>query len=97
MIRRLQNSLCPHRKHVCRTRGYKWSLLKVREGKYKGSMVVPRGIWRQRVCLSSPGAFKTYTNLWEGRKQVIPIQLSMNGEGHGFPRPVRVLPEPKDG
>jgi hypothetical protein len=33
--------------------------------------------------VSSPGAFKTYANLWEGRNQVISIQSSMNVEGKG--------------
>jgi hypothetical protein len=36
VIRRLPNSLCPAGRIHRRTRGHKWSLLKVREGKYKG-------------------------------------------------------------
>jgi hypothetical protein len=43
-----------------RTRGYKWNLVKVREGKYKTE---PGGSWKQRVCFCFPGAFKTYGNL----------------------------------
>jgi hypothetical protein len=45
----------------------KWSLLKVREGKYKrkyGEAQVESG---SRACFSSPGTFKTYAELWEGR------------------------------
>jgi hypothetical protein len=47
----------------------KWSLLKVREGKYKGSMVRPR--WKLEA---KRGALKTYNYLREGKNQVIPIQ-----------------------
>jgi hypothetical protein len=54
---------------------YKWSLLKVREGKYKRSMVGLRwNLEAEKACFSSPGAFKTYAYLWEGKNQVIPIQ-----------------------
>jgi hypothetical protein len=46
----------------------------------------------ERACFSSPGAFKTYSNLWEGRNQVISIQWLMSGEGHGqSPDQVRVV------
>jgi hypothetical protein len=39
---------------------YKGSLLKDREGKYKGSMVGSGGSWKQRKGASLfPGAFKT--------------------------------------
>jgi hypothetical protein len=48
--------------------------LKVWEVKYKGSLMGTGGICRQRECFSSPGVFKTYANLWEGRNQVITIQ-----------------------
>jgi hypothetical protein len=34
-----------------RTPGCKWSLLEVREGKYKGSMVGTGRIWRQRKSM----------------------------------------------
>jgi hypothetical protein len=36
LIRRLPNSLSHVEESIARTCGYKWSLLKVREGKYKG-------------------------------------------------------------
>jgi hypothetical protein len=36
VIRRLPNSLCPTGRVHRRTRGCKWSLLKVRREKYKG-------------------------------------------------------------
>jgi hypothetical protein len=49
-----------------RTRGYKWSLLKVGKGKYKGE----HGGGQEE----SGGTFKTYADLWEGRNKVIPIQ-----------------------
>jgi hypothetical protein len=49
-----------------RTCGYKWSLLKVREGKYErehgGAQVESGG---RGACVSSPGDFKIYTNLCE--------------------------------
>jgi hypothetical protein len=43
---------------------------------------IQKGAWwaqvvsggRERESFSSPDAFKTYTNLWERRSQVIPIQ-----------------------
>jgi hypothetical protein len=34
-MKRLPNSLCPIGNNPFRTPGYKWSLLKVRKGKYK--------------------------------------------------------------
>jgi hypothetical protein len=55
--------------------GYKWSLLQVREGNYKREHGGPR--WKleaETVCISSPGAFKTYADLWERRNPVILIQ-----------------------
>jgi hypothetical protein len=58
-----------------RTRGCKWSLLKVREGKYKRGHGGTR--WKvgaERESFSFPGAFKTYANLWEGKNLVIPNQ-----------------------
>jgi hypothetical protein len=77
---------------------YKWSLLKVREGKYKrkhGGAQVEFGV---RTCFSSPGAFKTYANLWGGKNQEIAIQKSMSGEGHRqFPGQVREASEPEGG
>jgi hypothetical protein len=48
-------------------------------------MVGAGGIWRQRVSFSSPGAFKTYANLWEGRNQGVPIQNQGVGRGTGGP------------
>jgi hypothetical protein len=45
VIRKLPNSLCLGRIHG-RTCGCNGSLLKVREGKYKGGMVGTDGIWR---------------------------------------------------
>jgi hypothetical protein len=46
---------------------YKWSLLKVREGKYKGEHVGHRwNLEAERAYCSSPDAFKAYDNLWEG-------------------------------
>jgi hypothetical protein len=48
---------------------------KLGKGNTKGNMVGPRwNLEAERACFSSPGVFKTYTNLWEGRNQVIPIQ-----------------------
>jgi hypothetical protein len=41
--------------------------------------VDPGGIWRQKEYFPSPGAFQIYANLWEGRNQVISIQLSIKG------------------
>jgi hypothetical protein len=41
------NSNNPYRTHGC-----KWSLLKVREGKYKREHDDPGGIWKQRECVS---------------------------------------------
>jgi hypothetical protein len=65
--------------------GCKWSLLKVREGKYRWNLGA------ERVCFSSPDAFKIYANLWKRRNQV-------SGEGHGlFLGQVRVVPEPGHG
>jgi hypothetical protein len=44
-----------------RIRGYKWSLLKVREGKYKKEHGGCRwNLQAERACFSSLGAFKTY-------------------------------------
>jgi hypothetical protein len=37
-------------------------------------MVGPGGSWKQKEILSSPGAFKTYANQWEGKNLVIPNQ-----------------------
>jgi hypothetical protein len=37
-----------------RTCGCKWSLLKVREGTTKGSMMGTGGMWRQRESFSEP-------------------------------------------
>jgi hypothetical protein len=54
--------------------GCKWSLLKVKEGKYKtehgGAQVESGG----RACFSFPGDFKVYASLWGGRNKVISIQ-----------------------
>jgi hypothetical protein len=47
--------------------------------------VGPGGSCKQRVSFSSPGALKTYANLWEGRNLVIPIQCSINREDMGGP------------
>jgi hypothetical protein len=44
------------------------------KGNTEGSMLVAGGIRRQSACFSSPGAFKTYTNLREGKNQMIPVQ-----------------------
>jgi hypothetical protein len=52
--------LVPHGRIHGRTRGYKWSLLKVREGKYKEEYDKAR-------C--SSGAFKIYDNLREGENK----------------------------
>jgi hypothetical protein len=73
VIRRLPNSLCPPGKNPSQYMWYKWSLLKVRERKYK------REYGRVQVesegrDFSSPGALKIYAGLWEGRNQVISIQ-----------------------
>jgi hypothetical protein len=55
--------------------GCKWSLLKVTEGKHKRDHGGYRwNLEAERACFFSPGAFKTYSNLWEGRNQVISIQ-----------------------
>jgi hypothetical protein len=54
--------------------GMKGSLLNVREGKCKREHGGPRwSLEAERVFFFSD-AFKTYTNLWERRNQVIPIQ-----------------------
>jgi hypothetical protein len=53
--------------------GCKWGLLKVRERKYKGSMVGCR--WSplaELVCLCFSSAFKTYTNPQQGRPRRFP-------------------------
>jgi hypothetical protein len=66
--------LCHGRIHG-RTCECKGSLLKVRKGKYKGEH--GRSRWSlpaERVCFCFSGAFKTYDNLGEREKQVIPIQ-----------------------
>jgi hypothetical protein len=69
---RLPNYLCPVGRNHGRTFGCKWSLLKVKKGKYKGECVGPRwNLEAVRANFSSLGAFKTYDNLWEGRNQVI--------------------------
>jgi hypothetical protein len=62
-------------------------------------MVGPRwNLEAEGPCFSSAGALKTYTNLWEGGTQVIPIQQLINGEGHGWsPGQVRAVPEPGHG
>jgi hypothetical protein len=44
------------------------------KGNTKGNIVGAGGVCRPTVCFSFPGAFKTYTNLWEGKKQEIPKQ-----------------------
>jgi hypothetical protein len=61
---------------------------KLGKGNTKGSMVGPGGICRQRACFSLPGAFKTYTNLWEGQNQVdyLPI-INEWGEAWLVPGP----------
>jgi hypothetical protein len=41
------------------------------KGKYKGSIMGHKwNLEARRVGFFSSGAFKTYDNLWEGRKQV---------------------------
>jgi hypothetical protein len=46
--------------------GHKGSLLKVREGKYKGNMMGPRwNLQTQRAFFSFLGDLKIYTNLWK--------------------------------
>jgi hypothetical protein len=50
VIRRLPNSLCPSGRTHGRTHGWKWSLLKVREG----SMMDAGGLCRQRENASLP-------------------------------------------
>jgi hypothetical protein len=48
--------------------------------------VGPGGNWKQKEHFSFPGAFKTYTNLWEGKNLVIPNHQSwMCGRGTGGP------------
>jgi hypothetical protein len=75
VIRRLANSLCPAWKNLSRTCGCKWSLLKVREGNYKREHGGPSwDLEAEKACFSSPGAFKTFANLWEGRNLVVPNQ-----------------------
>jgi hypothetical protein len=66
VIRTLPDSLYPTGQSPDRTRGYKWSLLKVRKGKHKWEHFGNR--------VESSGAYKTYDSLWEGENQVIPIQ-----------------------
>jgi hypothetical protein len=57
--------------------GCKWSLLKVREENYKGSMVGPRwNLEAERVWFSSTGALKIYANLWEGKNLVILLVIN---------------------
>jgi hypothetical protein len=46
--------------------------LKLGKGNTKGSIVGPRwNLEAERMCFPSPGAFKTYADLWEGKNQVI--------------------------
>jgi hypothetical protein len=52
VIRRLPYSLCPAGRIRGRTHGCKWSLLEVREGKYKGDMVGAGGIWSSRALFN---------------------------------------------
>jgi hypothetical protein len=56
-----------------RTPGYKWGLLKVREREIQREHGAHR--WNppaERACFSFSGAFKTYTNPWEGRPRRFP-------------------------
>jgi hypothetical protein len=75
VIRRLPNSLCSIGRIHPRTHGCKWSLLKVRERKYKreqGEVQVDSKD-RKSVFLF-PSCFKNLHYLWEGRNHVISIQ-----------------------
>jgi hypothetical protein len=57
-----------------RTCGCKWSLLKVRKGKYKRTVGCRWSPLAESVCFSFSGAFKTYSNPWEGQTQKVPMQ-----------------------
>jgi hypothetical protein len=57
----------------------------------KGSMVgATWNLEAERACFSSPGAFKTYADLWEGKNQALPMsgegQVQFLGLGEGGPR-----------
>jgi hypothetical protein len=85
---RLANSLCPLGRICGRTHGCKRSLLKVRKGKYKGEHSGHQwNLEAKRASFSFLGTFKSYTNLWEGRNQVIPINNHCVGRGMGGSQP----------
>jgi hypothetical protein len=63
VIRRLPNSLRLWGRIHGRTRGCKWSLLKDREGKYKGNIVEQVDSGGQESCFSVLGVFRIYANL----------------------------------
>jgi hypothetical protein len=79
-----------------RTRGYKWSLLKVREGNYKREHGGPQwNLEAERACFSSPGAFKIYAHLWEEPGDSQPIINEWGGARvvPGQMRVVQAIPE----
>jgi hypothetical protein len=87
VIRRLPNS-CPVWKNPWQDHGYKWSLLKIRERKYKGNTVSPR--WKpkaKRVCFCNSVFLEPTITYGKGRTRRFPPNNSpMTGEGHGcFP------------
>jgi hypothetical protein len=80
------------------TRGYKWNLLKVREGKYKGKHgETQEDAGRQMCVFLLSGALKTYDNLWEGENRRFPSNNERSGRGMGGSQPGEGVPEPKHG
>jgi hypothetical protein len=57
-------------KNPSRTCGCKWDVLNVRKGNHKEGAVGTGGVCQQKVCFCSSGALKTYSNLWEGEKEI---------------------------
>jgi hypothetical protein len=74
--------------HVCVNR----NLLKVRGRKNKRrAWWSPGGIWRPiKRCFSSPGALKTYINLWKGRTRWFPSNNLWVGRAWAVHGQVRV-------
>jgi hypothetical protein len=66
VIRRLPDSLYPMGRIHHKTHEYKWSLLKVRKGQYKGEHAGAQVESGDRARFSFSGTSTTYANLWEG-------------------------------
>jgi hypothetical protein len=94
VIRRLPNSLCPSGRTHGRTHGWKWSLLKVREG----SMMDAGGLCRQRENASLPQVLlKLHSPMGREEPGDSHPMISEWGGAWAVPSQVRMIPEPEHG